>query len=161
MKRKKKKREEGEVFIFLLLSVFSLNMLEPLSQLTSTSGVISRLMWVRVRKSRECWAFVSIYGPGCERSEEERDEFWNELTRCVDGLSTRNYVVVLGDFSARVGDGEVEGIIGKYGVPGENESGERLLDMCVEQELVIVNSFLKKKGINKCTWIRVANGRVI
>ena len=34
--------------------------------------------------------------------------------------------------------------------------------MCVEQELVIGNSFFffKKKGINKYTWIRVANGRV-
>ena len=40
-------------------------------------------------------------------------------------------------------------------------SGERLLDMCVEQELVIANSFFKKKEINKYTWIRVANGRVI
>ena len=63
----------------------------------------SRLMWVRVRMGRECCAFVSAYGPGCERSEEERDEVWNELTRCVDGLSTRNYVVVLGDLNARVG----------------------------------------------------------
>ena len=52
-----------------------------------------------------------------------------------------NYVVVLGDLNARVGDGEVEGVVGKYGVTGENESGERLLDMCVEQELVIGNSF--------------------
>ena len=109
----------------------------------------SRLMWVRVRMGREYWAFVSAYGPGCERSEEERDEFWKELTRCVDGLSTRNYVVVLGDLNARVGDGEVEGVVGKYVVPGENESGERLLGMCVEQELVIGNSFFKKKGINK------------
>ena len=33
--------------------------------------VSSRLMWVRVRMGRECWAFVSAYGPGCERSEEE------------------------------------------------------------------------------------------
>ena len=107
--------------------------------------VSSRLMWVRVRMGRECWTFVSAYGLGCERSEEERDEFWNDLTRCVDGLSTRNYVVVLGDLNARVGDGEVEGVVGKYGVPGENESGERLLDMCVEQELVIGNSFFKKK----------------
>ena len=57
-------------------------------------------------------------------------------------------VVVLGDLNARVGDGEVEGVVGKYGAPGENESGERLLDMCVEQELVIGNSFFKKKGIN-------------
>ena len=32
--------------------------------------------------------------------------------------------------NARVGDGEVEGVVGKYGVPGENESGERLLDVC-------------------------------
>ena len=56
----------------------------------------SRLMWVRVRMGRECWAFVNACGPGCEK---ERDEFWNELTRCVDGLSTRKYVVVLGDLN--------------------------------------------------------------
>ena len=76
--------------------------------------VSSRLMWVRVRMGRECWANVSAYGPGCEKSEKEREEFWNELTRCVDGQSTRNYVVVLGDLNARVGDGEVEGVVGKY-----------------------------------------------
>ena len=71
----------------------------------------------------------------------------------MNGLSTRNYVVVLGDLNARMGDGEVDGVVGKYGVPGENESGERLLYMYVEQELVIGNSFFKKKGINKYTWI--------
>ena len=79
----------------------------------------------------------------------------------MDGRSTRNYVVVLGDWNARVGDGEVEGVVGKYGVPGENESDERLLDMCVEQGLLIGNSFFKKKGRNKYTWIRMANGIVI
>ena len=120
--------------------------------------VSSRLMWVRVRMGRECWAFVSAYEPGCERSEEERDEFWNDLTRCVDGPSTRNYVVVLGDLNARVGG---RGCCRKVWSTGKNESGERLLDMCVEQKLVIGNSFFKKKGINKYTWIRVANGRVI
>ena len=78
------------------------------------------------------------------REVRKRDEFWNELTRCVDGLSTRNYVVVLGDLNARVGDGELEGVVSKYGVSGENESGERLLDMCVEQELAIGNSFFQE-----------------
>ena len=139
-------RERAREGVALLLSEWMEN------KVVEWKEVSSRLMWVRVRMFRECWAFVS---------EEERDEFWNDLTRCVDGLSTRNYVVVLGDLNARVGDGEVEGVVGKYGVPGENESGERLLNMCVEQELVIGNSFFKKKEINKYTWIRVANGRVI
>ena len=52
-------------------------------------------------------------------------------------------------YYARVGDGEVEGVIGKYGVPGENESGERLLDMCVEQELVIENIFFSQEERDK------------
>ena len=123
--------------------------------------VSSRLMWVRVRMGRECWAFVSAYGPGCEKGEDERDAFWNELTRCVSDLSRRNCVVVLGDLNARVGDGVVEGVVGKYGVPGGNESGEKLLDMCVEQELVVGNSLFKKKSINKYTWARVVRGRVV
>ena len=140
--------------VALLLSEWMVN------KVVEWKEVSSRLMWVRVRMGRECWAFVSAYGPGCERSEEERDEFWKELTRCVDGLSTRNYVVVLNDLNARVGDGEVEGVVGSMGYQVKM-SGKRLLDMCVEQELVIGNSFFKKKGINKYTWIRVANGRVI
>ena len=64
----------------------------------------------------------------------------------MDDLSTRNYVVVLDDLNARVGDGEVDGVVGKYGIPSESESGERLLDMCVEQELAIGNSFSRRKG---------------
>ena len=134
--------------VALLLSEWMVN------KVVEWKEVSSRLMCVSVRMGRDCWAFVSAYWTSCERSEEEQDEFWNDLTRCVDGLSTRKYVVVLGDSNVRVGDGEVESVVGKYGVAGENENDERLLDMCVEQELVIGNSFFKKKVINKYTWIR-------
>ena len=132
-------RRRAREGVALLLSEWMVN------KIVKWKEVSSRLMWVRVKMGRECWASVSAHGPGYERSEEERDEFGNELTRCVDGLSTRNYVVVLGDLNARVGDGELEGVVGKYGVSGENESGERLLDMCVEQELAIENSFFSRR----------------
>ena len=132
-----------------------------LSNVVEWKEMSSRLMWVRVRLGKECWAFVSAYGPGSEKNEEVRNNFWNELTSCVEDLSRRNYVVVLGDLNARVGEREVEGVLGKFGVPGENDSGERLLEMCVERELVIGNSMFKKKRLNKYTWIRVADGRVV
>ena len=38
--------------------------------------VPSRLMWVRVTvEKRESWVFISVYGPGSEKSEEEIEEF--------------------------------------------------------------------------------------
>ena len=104
--------------------------------------VSSRLMWGTIRMGRECWAFISAYGPAVREVRISEMNF-GMRTRCVDGLSTRNYVVVLGDLNSREVDGEIEGAVGKYGVPGENESGERLLDMCVEQELVIGNNVFK------------------
>ena len=45
--------------------------------------------------------------------------------------SVRKYVAVLGDMNAseKCGSGCVIGI---YGVPDVNESGERMLDLCIE-----------------------------
>ena len=37
--------------------------------------VSSILMWVKVKLGIERWEFVSAYGPGSERSEEEREHF--------------------------------------------------------------------------------------
>ena len=42
-----------------------------------------------------------------------------------------------------------------------NESGEWLLEMCAEQELVVGNSWFKKNDVYKYTWLRMAEGRVV
>ena len=94
--------------------------------------VSSRLMWVRVKIERESWVFISAYGPGSEKSEEEIEEFWYELRECVGSIGRNESVVVLGDLNARMGNEVIEGIVGRHGVPGRNESGERILEMCAE-----------------------------
>ena len=53
--------------VALLLSEWMVN------KVVEWKEVSSRLMWVRIRMGRECWVFVSAYGPDCERSEEEGD----------------------------------------------------------------------------------------
>ena len=55
----------------------------------------------------------------------------------------------------------IEGIVRRHGVLGKNESGERLLEMCAEQELVVGNSWFKKNDVYKNTWLRMAKGRVV
>ena len=71
----------------------------------------------------ERWVFVSAYGPGSERREEEREHFWRSLSECIEAFGEQCNVVVLGDLDARVGDVVVEDVVGRYGVPGRNASG--------------------------------------
>ena len=40
-------------------------------------------------------------------------------------------------------------------------SGERLRELCAEQELVIDNSLFMENDIYKCTWVRRVEGRVM
>ena len=44
---------------------------------------------------------------------------------------------------------------------GRNDSGERLLEMYAEQELVEGNSWFKKNDVYKYTFFRMAEGRVV
>ena len=104
---------------------------------------------------------ISAYGPGSEKREEEIEELWNELSECVGGFGRNESVVVFEDLNARVGNEVIEGIVGRHGVPGRNESGERLLEMCADQELAVGNSWFKKNDVYNYTWLRMAEGRVV
>ena len=66
-------------------------------------------MWVRVKIAS--WVFISTYGPGSEKSEEEIEEFRNELSECVGSFATNESVVVLTDLNARVGNEVIEGTV--------------------------------------------------
>ena len=77
------------------------------------------------------------------------------------GFESDEVVCLLGDLNARVGDVKVPDVIGDYGVAGINESGEQMLDMCVQFEMAVCNTFFKKRGIHKYTWIRKVRGEIV
>ena len=61
--------------------------------------------------------FISVYLPGSERSEEEIEEFWNDLSECGRSLGRNESVVVLRDLNAIVGNEMICGIVRQHGVP--------------------------------------------
>ena len=113
--------------------------------------VSERILWVKLKLDRKVWVFVSAYGPGNEKSEREREMFWNKLNECLEGFDVNMNVIVLGDLNARVGNEAIEKVMGTFGVPGRNGNGEKLLNLCCERELMIENSFFKKREIHKFT----------
>ena len=52
--------------------------------------VNARLMWVKLEIGKERWIIVSAYGPGSERSEEERESFWELLRECLGNFRESN-----------------------------------------------------------------------
>ena len=61
--------------------------------------VSSWLMWVRVKI--ESWVFISAYLPGSEKSEEEIEEFWNELRECVGSFGRNESVACAWGFECQ------------------------------------------------------------
>jgi hypothetical protein len=55
--------------------------------------------------------------------------------------------------NAGVGDVEMEEAIVKFGVPGVNWAGRRMVQLCTEAGLIAGNALFKKR-VNKYTWLR-------
>ena len=58
---------------------------------------------------------------------------------------------VIGDLNARVGNMKVENVVGPFGVEGINENGEKLIELCLTNSLMIGNTWFKKRMIHKYT----------
>ena len=119
--------------------------------ITKYKCVSPRMMWVKLKVAGEKIVIVGVYGPGMERSENERDAFWECFSECINGFSENERIVVLGDMNAKVGNREEYRVVEKYGVLGVNENGERLVEVCSGRRLIIGNTWFQKRLTQKYT----------
>ena len=71
----------------------------------------------------------------------------NILSRLVITFLPRSKCLVLfiiGDWNAKVGSQETPGVAGKFGLGMWNEAGQRSIEFCQENVLVIVNTIFQK-----------------
>ena len=51
----------------------------------------------------------------------------------------------IGDWDAKVGSQEICGVTGKFGLGEQNEAGQRLIEFCQENTLVITNTLFQQQ----------------
>ena len=93
------------------------------------------------------------YGP----SKGERDRFWNDVDRILNGAGNGNRLCILGDLNGLIEYRTSAGITGTFGVPGENDKGRRVVEFRAERGLCIGNTYFKYRSLPKYT--RVARGQ--
>ena len=59
---------------------------------------------------------------------------------------------IIGDWNAKVGSQETPGVRGKFGLEIWNEAGQRLIEFCQENALVIANTLLQQHKRRLYTW---------
>ena len=70
-------------------------------------------------------------------SKKTYQTFWNQHPK-TDVLFIR------GDWNAKVGSQETPGVTGKFGLGIQNEAGQRLIEFCQENTLVIANTLFQQ-----------------
>ena len=65
----------------------------------------------------------------------------------------KDVLFIIGDWNAKVGSQETPGVTGKFGLGVQNEAGQRLIEFCQENTLVIANTLLQQHKRRLYTWM--------
>ncbi|KAG1683135.1 hypothetical protein GQR58_010144 [Nymphon striatum] len=97
---------------------------------------------------------TQVYAPNEDAHDNEKDSFYEELNSTIkEHKKSRDQLIIMGDFNAKVGAGKEQQIIGPYGIGIRNENGEKLVDFCKQQKLIATNTWFEQKESSRHTWI--------
>jgi hypothetical protein len=101
-----------------------------------------------------------MYAPTNETDDDEKTDLYLALQSEIENVPKHDVTIVMGDLNAKVGNDKtgIERGIGKYGCGTINDNGERLVDLCGTNNLVIGGTIFPHREIHKLTWIS-PNGR--
>ena len=86
---------------------------------------------------------IQVYAPTSNAEEAEVEQFYEDLQDLIELTPKRDVLFSIGDWNAKVGSQETPGVTGKFGVGMRNEAGQRLIEFCQENALVIANTLFQ------------------
>ena len=74
------------------------------------------------------------------------------LQNLLELTPKKDILFIIGDWNAKVGSQETPGVTGKFGLGMRNEAGQRLIEFCQENALVIANTLFQQHKGRLYTW---------
>ena len=87
---------------------------------------------------------IQVYDPTNNAEKAEVERFYEDLQDLLGLTPKKDVLFIIGDWNAKVASQEITGVTGKFGLGIQNEAGQRLIEFCQENSLVIANTFFQQ-----------------
>ena len=86
---------------------------------------------------------IQVSAPTGKAEEAEVEQFYEDLKDLVEQTSKKDVLFILWDWNAKIGTQEIPGVTGKFGLRVQNEAGQKLIEFCQENALVIASTLFQ------------------
>ena len=90
---------------------------------------------------------IQVYALTSNAEEAEVEQFCEDLQDLLELTPKKDVLFIIGDWNAKVGSQEPPGVTGKFDLGIWNEAGQRLIEFCQENALVIGNTLFQQHKI--------------
>ena len=87
---------------------------------------------------------IQAYALTSNAEEAEVERFYEDLQDLLELIPKKDALFIIGDWNAKVGSQETPGVTGKFGLGIRSEAGQRLIEFCQENTLVIANTLFQQ-----------------
>ena len=95
---------------------------------------------------------IQVYDPTSNVEEAEVERFYEDLQDLLELTPKKDVLYIIGDWNTKVGSQETPGATGKFGFGMRNEAGQRLIEFCQQNTLVIANTLFQQQKRRLYTW---------
>ena len=86
---------------------------------------------------------IQVYAMTSNAEEADVEQLFEDLQDLLELTPKKDVLFIIGDRNAKVGSQETPGVTGKFGLGVQNEAGQRLIEFCQENTLVIANTLIQ------------------
>ena len=95
---------------------------------------------------------IQAYAPTSNAEEAEVELFYEDLQDLLELTPPNDVFFIIGAWNAIVGSQETPEVTGKFGLGIQNEAGQKLIEFCQENALVIANTISQQHKRRIYTW---------
>ena len=136
--------KDGEALYCQQKQDWELIMDQIMNSLLPNSDLYRRKWGKPLNHSVSYYCDTEVYAPTSNAKEAEVERFYEDLQDLLELTPKKDVLFIIGDWNAKVGSQEIPGVTGKFGLGVQNEPGERLIEFCQENTLVIANTLFQQ-----------------